>query len=163
MANLIDLLFSFNGRMSRTTFWFGTFIVAAASIAGALLIDPSIFVLDLDLELNQLAPRTPNWADTIWQLALVIPGTALLVKRFNDRDRPYWLGYAFGAAGAALTIAPKFGLLIPGDTSRAGTIVLVIVGLAFFIASIDTGLLRGTHGPNRYGSDPLAPNGTQAP
>jgi uncharacterized membrane protein YhaH (DUF805 family) len=159
MPSLIDLFFTFNGRISRKAFWVGSLLLAAVSITGTLLIDPNIF----DIDLVNLASPTPNWADIVWQLALVVPGMALMVKRFNDRDRPYWLGYAFGAAGAGLTIAPKFGLLIPGDTGSVGTIVLVFIGLAFFFASIDTGLLHGTHGPNRYGPDPLAPNGTHAP
>jgi len=149
MPNLKDLFFSFDGRIGRKAWWLGTIVLAAASIAGTLLIDPSV------LDYKRQARHLPNWSDTIWQLALIIPGTALMVKRFNDRDRPHWLGYVYGVLGAVLTAGPHFGLFTPGHTNSVETVILVIFTLAFFFAFVDNGFLRGTKGPNDYGPDPF--------
>jgi uncharacterized membrane protein YhaH (DUF805 family) len=149
MPDLKELFFGFSGRISRKSWWLGTVVVAVGSVVGTLLIDPGV------LDFQRLGPRIPNWSDTIWQLALVIPGTALMVKRFNDRDRPYWLGYAYGIAGALITAGPHFGLFGPERTSTVGAAFAIILALAFLIAFIDNGFLRGSRGPNRYGPDPL--------
>ena len=149
MPDLMDLFFSFSGRISRKLWWGGTLVLAVGSVAGTLLIDPGV------LDLHQQGPRIPDWSDTFWQLALVIPGTALMVKRFNDRDRVHWMGYAFGVAGALLTAGPHFGLFAAQHTSATEMIAMIIFGLAFLFAFIDNGFLRGTRGPNRYGPDPL--------
>jgi uncharacterized membrane protein YhaH (DUF805 family) len=149
MPDLMELFFGFSGRISRRLWWAGTLVIAVGSVAGTLLIDPSV------LDLQRQGPRIPNWSDTFWQLALVIPATALMVKRFNDRDRPYWFGYAYGVLGALLTAGPHFGLLAGERPGAIEMITMTIFGLAFLFAFIDNGFLRGTRGPNRYGPDPL--------
>jgi uncharacterized membrane protein YhaH (DUF805 family) len=149
MADLKELFFGFSGRISRKWWWLGTLTIAMGSIAGTLLIDPGV------LDFQRPGPRIPNWSDTIWQLALVIPGTALMVKRFNDRDRPYWLGYAFGIAGALLTAGPHFGFFYTQRPSTVGAAITIVFALAFLFAFIDNGFLRGNKGPNRHGPDPL--------
>ena len=146
---LLNLFFGFSGRIGRKRWWLGTLAIAIGSIAGTLLIDPGV------LDFQRPDPRIPNWSDTIWQLALVIPATALMVKRFNDRNRPHWLGYAFGIFGALLTAGPHFGLFDPERPGTIETAVTIIFALAFLFAFIDNGFLRGSSGPNRYGPDPL--------
>ncbi len=85
---------------------------------------------------------------------LIIPATAITVKRFNDRDWPNWLGYAVGLAGALFTIGPHFGFLAGPEVSTSEGIALLIILLPILFAFIDNGFLRGTSGPNRYGPDP---------
>jgi uncharacterized membrane protein YhaH (DUF805 family) len=150
MTYLLYLLFGFGGRISRKWWWIGTLVLAAASIIGTLVISPDV------LDYHRPGPHTPSWPDTIWQLALVIPGTALMVKRFNDRERPYWLGYAYGVLGAAVTLSPHLGLVITEHMRTPVMIVLVVLLIAYLFAFIDNGVLRGSFGPNRYGPDPLA-------
>jgi uncharacterized membrane protein YhaH (DUF805 family) len=152
MPDLKSLFFAFNGRIGRRSWWIGTIAVALASVIGTLLIEPAAFDLDAP------APRTVKEGGTLWQLALLVPTTALMVKRFHDRDLPWWVGYAIGALGAVLTIGQYFGFFIPGYTGAMGTAVIFAIGLVFLYALIDNGFLRGTPGPNRYGPDPLAPD-----
>ncbi len=149
MPNLMHLFFDYDGRISRKSWWIGSIILGLASVVGTRLIDPTVF------DLARPPPRTPNWPDTLWQLAIVIPGTALMVKRFNDRGWHYWLGFVFGALGAMLTLGRHFDLFVPGFSSAPENAVMVVVCLAFLFAFIDNGFLRGTRGPNRYGPDPL--------
>ena len=151
MQSFSSLFTSFTGRINRARWWAGTSILFVASLIGMVLLDPT--VLDVEKELSPV----PDWKDTAFQLALVIPGTAVTVKRFNDRDRPYWLGFVIGGFGALLTLAPHFGLLIPGQHWTIPELAAIFVlWPAFLFAFVDNGLLLGTSGPNRYGPDPLA-------
>jgi uncharacterized membrane protein YhaH (DUF805 family) len=147
---LFDLYFNFDGRIGRGAWWLGALGLLFASVGGTLAISPHVF------DFHGLAPRLPNWPDTIWQLALVIPATALMVKRFNDRDRPFWTGYAYGMLAALLTVAPHFGIFVAERMDHRSTALLALFVLAYFFALIDNGFLRGTAGPNQYGPDPQA-------
>jgi uncharacterized membrane protein YhaH (DUF805 family) len=148
MTNVIELLTTFRGRINRARWWLGFVITLIASVAGTILFNPQAIF-------GEGVPP-PNWPDTIWQLALLIPGTAITVKRFNDRDWPWWLGYAFGAFGALIYILPHAGLLIDPDGDWPGAIAFWLFFAALIAAFVDNGFLRGTRGPNRYGPDPLA-------
>ena len=93
------LLFTtFTGRIGRQQWWIGFVIVLIGSIAGTILFNPEVVTAE------DIPP--PKWADTIWQLFLLVPGTAITVKRFNDRDWPWWLGYALGAFGVLIYLLP---------------------------------------------------------
>jgi uncharacterized membrane protein YhaH (DUF805 family) len=148
MNDLLRLLASFRGRISRRQWWIGFVIVCIGNVLGGLLLNPDFFLADT------LPP--PSWPDTLWQIAMLYPATAITVKRFNDRDWPAWLGYAFAPIGAVLYLAPHFGQAI-GPQSPAILMVLFWAFAAYLVfAFIDNGFARGTDGPNRYGPDPLA-------
>ncbi|WP_345229517.1 DUF805 domain-containing protein [[Roseibacterium] beibuensis] len=68
----------------------------------------------------------------IWMLGLILPGIAVSVRRMHDLDKSGWW---------------IFIILIP--------IVGVILYIYWFVQ-------RGTVGPNRFGPDPLAGEGTMA-
>ena len=146
MPNLITLLTTFTGRIARQQWWIGFVIVLIGSLTGTLLLDPQSFTLD---------NPPPNWPDTIWQLVWLIPGTAITVKRFNDRDWPWWLGYATALISVMLYLPPHFGIPIDPDAGTASAIVFWGVLAMLLLVFIDNGFLRGTPGPNRYGPDPL--------
>lgn len=149
LSDLVSLLTSFHGRIPRKQWWIGCVIALVASIVGTLLFDPAAFTAADDV----LPP--PQWADTIWQVVWLIPGTAITVKRFNDRDWPSWFGYALGAMGLFMLIAPHFGMLMAPPRDGAGAIVFWITFAIVLLAFVDNGFVRGTDGPNRYGPDPL--------
>ena len=83
MNAIIQLLTTFTGRISRREWWIGFVIVLIGSIAGTLLFNPEMLTSEV------VVP--PQWPDTIWQLAWLVPATAITVKRFNDRNWPWWL------------------------------------------------------------------------
>jgi uncharacterized membrane protein YhaH (DUF805 family) len=66
-------------------------------------------------------------AEIIVNLLLVWPALAVSAKRWHDRDKSGWW--------LLLNLLPAVGWLW---------------------ALVDNGFLRGTHGPNRFGEDPLA-------
>jgi uncharacterized membrane protein YhaH (DUF805 family) len=148
MNDLLRLLTSFRGRISRRQWWIGFVIVCVGNVVGGLLLNPDFFLAD------ELPP--PSWPDTLWQIAMLYPATAITVKRFNDRDWPAWLGYAFAPIGAVLYLAPHLGQAI-GPQSPAILMVLFWAFAAYLVfAFVDNGFVRGAVGLNRYGPDPLA-------
>jgi uncharacterized membrane protein YhaH (DUF805 family) len=144
------LFTSFQGRISRVEWWTGVVILAVVGL----------------IERWLLGPFTPkhllSWPHTIWQLAWLIPTAALAVKRFNDRDRPSWVGPMFIAMAAIFHIAPHLGLFILPGARGIGSVlwpIFLVFGLWTFL---DNGFGPGTRGPNRYGPDPLASETTTA-
>jgi uncharacterized membrane protein YhaH (DUF805 family) len=107
---LTALLFSFRGRVSRSTFWLAQLVAA-------------IFLV-------------PAWAAEghdecyacIVGLILLWPMLAISAKRWHDRDKAAWW--------ILLSFVP-------------------IIGHIWVL--VENGFLRGTHGPNRFGPDPLQP------
>ncbi|MFN3624301.1 MAG: DUF805 domain-containing protein [Hyphomicrobium sp.] len=148
MQNLILLLFSFDGRINRAKWWLGLVITGVASAAGGLILNPDYFTSE------EMPP--PTWPDTLWQIALLWPVTAMTVKRFNDTDRPWWLGYLFAPLGVVLYLGPHL-TRATGGVNPTSTLTIILPMAAYFIfAFIDNGFTRGTTGANRFGPDPLA-------
>jgi uncharacterized membrane protein YhaH (DUF805 family) len=150
MSNLLDLLFTFGGRINRAKWWLGLVVLIVASMAGTALFRPGVFSAN-----PEAAP--PSWLDTAWQLAWLVPATAITVKRFNDRDWPDSLGYAFGVLGAFTQLAPYAGLKIDPTAGGIGAPLFWAISAAYLFAIVENGFLRGTRGPNRHGPDPLEP------
>ena len=147
LTSLIPLLTSFRGRISRKSWWIGYIIMFFGSLLGTALLNPEFFTAE------QIPPS--SWPDTIWQLAWLIPGTAITVKRLNDRDWPWWPGYVVGALIAFLYLAPHFGLQIDPQASGMGRVLFGVLAVLLLLVFVDNGFNSGTDGPNRYGPDPL--------
>jgi uncharacterized membrane protein YhaH (DUF805 family) len=122
MNALVKLLTTFAGRIPRRQWWTGFIITVVGSIAGTLLFNPDMLVSD------EAVP--PQWPDTLWQLACLVPATAITVKHF--------------------------GLLIDPEAGGVGAAAFWLLLVVILAVTIDNGFLRGTRGPNRYGPDPLA-------
>jgi uncharacterized membrane protein YhaH (DUF805 family) len=147
-VNLLYLLTSFSGRISRKSWWIGLVIYAVANLAGGFVLNPEYFTAD------EIPPA--NWPDTIWQLACLIPLTAITLKRGNDRNWPRWLAPAFTAANVFNLLAPFSGLQIGAGTPGAGGVAFWMLAIFVLIVFIDNGFVRGSDGPNPHGPDPLA-------
>jgi uncharacterized membrane protein YhaH (DUF805 family) len=154
---LLSFYFLPSGRIGRVRFWIGLFgllFIAAGFNAWAF---SSILGRDL------LSPGAIELAKPAMQLALMVnivfafPLFVLLARRFHDRNKgALWalpIVLAFVGAIAALIVSttqPQNGLLIVGAIALVWAVVLLWI-------VIELGFLRGTHGDNRYGRDPLAP------
>lgn len=148
MRDIVQLLTTFDGRISRTQWWIGFIVTFAGSMVGTLIFNAELFTAE------EVPP--PNWPDTLWQIAWLVPSTAITVKRFNDRNWRWWLGYAVGAVGIVCNLLPHFGLPVDPGTGGASAAVFWIWAAILLAAFLDNGFIRGTDGPNRYGPDPLA-------
>ena len=143
------VLFGFSGRIPRSTWWVATLGLAQAELCAIyFFINPDIFRLDLE----PTPPMAP--AETLFALAMLIPGTAVSVKRFNDRNRPYWLGYAIAVFVAFSYVFLHYTGHIESYDSTIGFGLLALTPIFVWLL-IDQGFRRGTKGDNRYGPDPL--------
>ncbi len=135
------LLNSFDGRISRKTFWIAMGAVTVAEIFGHLIAE--------QIEGDRLS--------AIVDLAFTYPEFAVAVKRGHDRNMPLWLLGAFFAAGALLDLFTVLGWAGTSDEpsllSLAIAVPFTIFGLALLV---ELGFRKGTPGPNQYGPDPLA-------
>ncbi|GAM96537.1 hypothetical protein U91I_00156 [alpha proteobacterium U9-1i] len=163
--HLLDLLFSFHGRINRAQYWLGSTL---AGIGGMVLFQCA----------SGLAARGAGTADMLGSaaafslliVASVIVSTwwtlALQVKRFHDRGQSGWfatapvlplLGIAsvlFGAIGDVSPTAALNAALTAAPEATPYFIALVAIYFGFFI---NLGCIDGVRGPNRYGAAPGAP------
>lgn len=150
MHGLLRLFTSFDGRISRKSWWIGNVILWTVGFSGSIALNPSILELD---------PAT-KFEPTVWQLllgiALLFPSLAVMIKRLNDRDHPRAIGYAWACIAIATVVASSLGYLRDmRDITMSEWILYAPAILFAFWISIDCGFLKGTPGPNRFGSDPL--------
>lgn len=144
---LVSLLTTFHGRITRKQWWLGFIIYFVGNLSGAFLLNPEYFTAE------ELPP--PSWPDTLWQLAWLVPLSAITLKRFNDRDWPSWFIVPFVAVYVFFLLAPHFGLPIDPETTGTSRALFWIVAIFMLVVAIDNGFFRGTIGANRHGPDPL--------
>ena len=110
---LVQVYFSFSGRIGRQTYWLkGILPIAVVSVVVGFI--------------EEAIPTYSAYSGVptiLWQLLAIWPSLALTVKRWHDRNKSGWW-------------------VLIGLIPIAGGI----------LALIETGLLKGTEGPNRFGS-----------
>lgn len=148
-----DLFFGFDGRISRRQWWTAMIPLLLTNALVSFVANPMSWFSGM------IAMRGPNLAETLFNIALLIPETAIMVKRFNDRDWPQWLPYGYAAVFLFYIVLNHNRMILAGHapTMFEFAVVSSLVSIMFLVV-IDNGFLRGTDGPNRYGQDPLAKN-----
>jgi len=137
-----QLLFSFDGRISRQRFWFAVAIVVAMELTCRL--------------------ATYQFADgerigAIVSLAFTYPEFAVFAKRGHDRNIPPQVIGAFFLLSVMMDFLTVIGMAGTGEEPSALQLVLAVPSMLFAVVLlIELGMRRGTAGPNRYGPDPLA-------
>jgi len=135
------LLNSFDGRISRQTFWIGIAVLLVAEIAAHLAAEA--------IQSDRLS--------AIVDLAFTYPEFAIAAKRAHDRDLPIWILIVFFGGGAVLDLLTVLDLT--GSTEQPSVLSLFIAvpfTVLLVALMIELGLRRGTIGPNRFGPDPVA-------
>jgi uncharacterized membrane protein YhaH (DUF805 family) len=125
--SLVQILFGFNGRIRRTTYWLAYlgFVVAVMVVMGV-----AIGALAGVASVTRGAAEEAAAGGFVVIYLLSIPislwvGFALMIKRCHDRDYP--------GVMSLISLVPLVGSLW---------------------ALIDLGFIDGTPGPNRYGPSP---------
>jgi len=135
----------FSGRSRRKEYWMFALLVFLVYAVGGAMIFSAIWPA-----LTEGVPTSPfdqlnaiGWLGItvlgLFTLAIFIPGIAVTVRRFHDRDMSGWWYLGFVIAGQI----PKIGGL-------------------FSLAMLVLMALPGTPGPNRFGNDPKDPLDTEA-
>lgn len=121
----------FDGRSRRLEYWMFSLMIFLASLVWV-----GIFAVlgGLSASYDDMSGPAMLWIviGLVMYLGILVPGIAVTVRRFHDRDMSGWF--------ILLNFIPYVG----------GLIVFVFM------------LLPGTPGPNRYGPDPKQPEGLVA-
>lgn len=152
-----QLLFSFNGRIGRSTFWLAIIPVTVAVIfIAAAPLYLFEFIVGSGSDEMPASFMIALMAAQLICLAGLWPMLAVGSKRLHDRDKGGWwllvfwilpLLLFFGGFGAAFTSRS-------GDTS-AGAAMMLASLLFVLWGIVELGILPGTKGPNRFGATPL--------
>ena len=135
------LLNSFEGRISRKTFWIGMAVLIIAEILGHLAAQA--------LQGDRLS--------AIVDLAFTYPEFAIAAKRAHDRNLPIWILIVFFGGGAVLDLLTVLQLTGSGDQPSVLSLFIAVPFTVLLVALlVELGFRRGTIGPNRYGPDPVA-------
>ncbi|MFY9769200.1 MAG: DUF805 domain-containing protein [Xanthobacteraceae bacterium] len=135
------LLNSFEGRISRKTFWIGMAVLVSAEILGHLVAQT--------LQGDRLS--------AIVDLAFTYPEFAIATKRAHDRDLPIWILFIFFGGGAMLDLLTVLQLTGSDEQPSGLSLVIAVPFTVLLVALlIELGFRRGTIGPNQYGPDPVA-------
>ena len=137
----VYLLSSFEGRISRKTFWIAIAVLIVAELAGYLIAQA--------LQGDRLS--------AIVDLAFVYPEFAIAAKRAHDRDLPIWILIVFFGGGAVLDLLTVLELSGAKDQPNLMSLMIAVPFTVLLVALlIELGFRRGTIGPNQYGPDPVA-------
>ena len=149
---LQKILFSFEGRIGRGTYW----LAILALIVAGLVLTVAPFLLDSEDAAVLMLALTSQF---IWLLSLW-PLLAVGSKRLHDRNKNGWWLLVFWLLPFALFVGGfSIALLDNPRTGRSGDfstdLILVLASLPPALWGIvELGILPGTKGPNLYGADP---------
>jgi uncharacterized membrane protein YhaH (DUF805 family) len=150
--NLQKILFSFEGRIGRGTYW----LAILALIVAVLVVTVAPFLLDSEAAAVLMLALASQF---IWLLSLW-PMLAVGAKRLHDRNKNGWwllvfwlLPFALFCGGFSIVFFddPRTGR--SGDFSTGLIVVLASLPPALW-GIVELGILPGTKGPNLYGADP---------
>ncbi|MBY8074198.1 DUF805 domain-containing protein [Vibrio fluvialis] len=135
------LLFSFQGRIGRQTYWIWN--------VGYYLAIVSVIVL-----LNRWLPGLAPYVLPLFMLLILVPDLAVTAKRWHDRDKSSWW--------LLLNVPLVIGrMTVPmGEASMTTTPNLLdtAISLAALLCGswilIECGFLAGSDGDNRFGKAP---------
>ncbi|GLQ16909.1 DUF805 domain-containing protein [Maritalea porphyrae] len=152
----MELFTSFEGRISRKSFWIGILGIGLISLVLAFGIYPLLSSGGIVLMLAQL----------ILTIAIFYLWSAVLIKRLHDRDKSAvpW-AIIFMGPSAIMSLMSIFRidytamdlagttLMVPGAIAMGVTWISTAVSLWMIV---ELGFLKGTPGQNRFGMNPLA-------
>jgi uncharacterized membrane protein YhaH (DUF805 family) len=162
------LLFRFQGRIGRARYWLATLIILGSMISALLLLAAICLGLGIptgpltinligisasfQLDDNDAATGLfPHIANILLTLGFAWFYAAASIRRLHDRNKSGWWMVPFIVATGLYS---EFGGRLGG--SWAAVAVGIAVYIAFIWGLVEMYFLKGTHGSNRFGGDPLA-------
>jgi len=144
----MNLLFGTEGTIGRGKFWIGFLILFVVGILVSLLVTGLVLALG----------TVGRWISFGILLILLYPAVVLSMKRLRDRGRDnlnIWL-FAYFAPGVLVNFAQTTGigfvqedlggLTVSSPTALGGSLTFLAF-LAFIVAIVDLGLLKGAERP----------------
>jgi uncharacterized membrane protein YhaH (DUF805 family) len=146
MEELFEFLFGASGRVNRAKYWRSLLIFCGAGLlVGFILLTAA--GLAAPLFILMLVIVFIPWL--LW-------GIAFHTERLHDRGKSAWWPLIFYAVPGVLGQLAK-GAWFVGAAGTGLHYVLALAGFALSIwGFVEIGCLRGSAGPNKYGSNPLS-------
>lgn len=140
MMSMKDLLFSFQGRIGRKTYWIWNVVYY-------------LMIVGFAMGMNVLAPSIAHLILPVFLIVILVPDLAITAKRWHDRGKSSWW--------LLLNIPLVIGrMTVPvGDPSLAGqpSMLQVATSFAALVCGlwilVECGFLKGTDGENQYGPE----------
>jgi uncharacterized membrane protein YhaH (DUF805 family) len=179
MDNIVGLLTSTQGRISRKSWWLGIVILIIVNLLITFLIFPMVglggpsaqAILDAANDPQKLTAvvtgsmQAAGWGSLILFVVFAYPQYALGVKRRHDKDNNgldviiflaiMAVTFLIQALGLAYTVGNVGGVVVPVPSMLFSILGLVMLVYGIYMLVV-LGFLKGTTGPNQYGPDPLA-------
>jgi uncharacterized membrane protein YhaH (DUF805 family) len=148
---VLDLLFSFKGRINRSQFWLGQ-IALIGLIAAVFLIWVIGLAGTVGPDFSTLSQQQQNTATVSALSGLAFAflfttvlmcwiGAALAIKRLHDRGKSGWTTMMYAVPGVVSVIAPL------------GIFLLLSTAVNIWVF-IELGFLKGDEGANQFGPGP---------
>ena len=152
--SLRGMYFSFHGRLNRKRYFWRALTVWAVFLATGV---GSIIAIGLfeSLGLEFLMIPISLGMVILW-IGGMIAGISLQIRRMQDLGWRRGAIYGYVAAVIAwIFIEPLFSEVVKSDPDSIWSMLLLLLGLFFFIVGLVFLFKKGTEGPNTYGPDPL--------
>ncbi|GAA5648364.1 MULTISPECIES: DUF805 domain-containing protein [Vibrio] len=136
-----QLLFSFQGRVGRQTYWLWNLAYYAAIVLFAAAV-------------NKLFPGIAHLVLPVFLLLVLIPDLAITAKRWHDRDKSSWwllLNVPLVVARLAVPVGEPTQMAQPDLWQTLISLASLLCGAWILV---ECGFLRGSDGDNRYGRAP---------
>jgi uncharacterized membrane protein YhaH (DUF805 family) len=141
---------NFSGRARRSEYWYYTLMTIIISIV--------LMVLDEVLGLKFGATKNSGILNTIYSLAVLIPGLAVSVRRLHDIGKSgklLLLFYVVIIALAVVMVVSGLSMFMTGTgTPGIGFFIPFLLILAMSIWMLVLYCTEGNQGANKYGADP---------
>jgi uncharacterized membrane protein YhaH (DUF805 family) len=140
MMSMKELLFSFQGRIGRKTYWIWNVVYY-------------LMIVGFAMGMNVLAPSIAHLILPVFLIVILVPDLAITAKRWHDRGKSSWW--------LLLNIPLVIGrMTVPvGDPSLAGqpSMLQAATSFAALVCGlwilVECGFLKGTDGENQYGPE----------
>lgn len=93
-------------------------------------------------------------AAAVMVVACIYVMVAVSVRRLHDRNRSGWWMLLYGLVPALFSPSGDEAPLVPGLPEAVGAVLTLLSAGVSVWAFVDLGILKGTSGSNRFGSDP---------
>jgi uncharacterized membrane protein YhaH (DUF805 family) len=149
-VNLLELLFGFQGRITRLRYWLSycTWIVIGVLVYFAL----KVLIVATDLG----AATVMFWGMGLLVLVpFIVSSIAINLRRLHDRDKSGWWLLVFYLVPVALAVFAQAAVGSSPESSVTKVAEYGTLALQFWMI-VELGFLPGTRGGNQYGEDPRA-------
>ena len=136
-----ELLFSFQGRVGRKTYWIWNVVYYALIIGFAT-------------GMNVLFPSMAHLLLPLFLIVVLVPDLAVTAKRWHDRGKSsWWLLLNVPLVVGRMTLPTGDPTQMPQSTMLQALSSLAALACGIWIL-IECGFLKGHQGNNQYGPEP---------